>query len=310
LKKGLRVVVTMRDSLKSFLHKVVLVVMVVGPLVATAYAIVLLWNRAVSWPDLAILAGMYIASAVGIGIGYHRMLTHRGFDAPAPVRAFFLALGSMAVEGPAIEWAATHVKHHAKADQEGDPHSPLEGFWHAHLGWLFRDRMVRSGVWAKPFENDRVAHFIDRTFWVWAVLGFLIPAGLGYAWNGWNGLWTGVLWGGVVRVGLVHHVTWSVNSICHTFGRRPFATKDESRNQWVVGILSLGEGWHNNHHASPQTAVHGFEWWQVDINGYIIRTMDKLRLIKHVHYDRPRAARRARRGQREPVAARSPAERV
>lgn len=281
-----------------FLHKTLLVVVVVLPLLATTYAVYLAWNRWVHWQDLAILAGMYVVSAVGIGIGYHRMLTHRGFEAPAPVRFVFMAMGSLALEGPAVEWAATHYKHHAKADQEGDPHSPLEGFWHAHLGWLFRDRMVKTGVWAKPFENDKVAHFVDRTFWVWAVLTFLIPATLGYMWNGWAGWWSGLLWGGLVRIALVHHVTWSVNSVCHTFGKRPYETKDESRNQWVVGLLALGEGWHNNHHASPQTAVHGFEWWQFDFNGIVIRTMDRLKMIRNVHYARPKPTQRPHGGGR------------
>ena len=282
------------------LEKGILLVVVILPLVATVYAIVRLWNRLVSWQDLAILATMYVISAAGIGIGFHRMLTHRGFDAPAPVRFTFLAMGSMALEGPAIEWAATHYKHHAKADQEGDPHSPLEGFWSAHLGWMFRGRFINDGVWAKPFKSDPVNVFIDKTFWFWAVLSFLIPGAMGYAWNGWAGFWTGILWGGLVRVALVHHVTWSVNSVCHTFGKRPYQTKDESRNQWVVGLLALGEGWHNNHHASPQTAVHGFEWWQFDFNGIVIRTMDRLKLIRNVHYTKPSPERRLTGGRRTP----------
>lgn len=261
------------------LEKAIVVIVVIVPLLATLAGIVLLWNRLVSWRDLAILGGMYAATAMGITIGYHRMLTHRGFDAPAPVRFFFLALGSMALQGPAVEWAATHVKHHAKADKEGDPHSPLEGFWHAHFGWLVQDRMVRSGVYAKPFEGDRVAHFIDKTFFLWAALGLLIPFLLGG--------WTGLLWGGVIRIALVHHVTWSVNSVCHTFGKRPFETSDESRNEWVVGLLAFGEGWHNNHHASPKTAIHGFEWWQVDVSGYVIRTLARVGLARNVHRARP-----------------------
>ena len=270
------------------LEKAVILAVVIVPLVATAYAVTLLWGRYVRWQDLAIFGAMYAISALGITIGFHRMLTHRGFDAPAPVRFAFLAAGSMALEGPAVEWAATHVKHHAKADQEGDPHSPLEGFWHAHFGWLVRDRFVRSGVWAKPFEHDRVAHLVDRTFPLWAVLSFALPGLVGYAWNGWSGFWSGLLWGGLVRVALVHHVTWSVNSVCHTFGRRPFATKDASRNNWLVGLLAFGEGWHNNHHAAPRSAVHGFEWWQFDLSGYIIRAMEKVRLVRNVQYERPR----------------------
>ncbi|HWG89942.1 MAG TPA: acyl-CoA desaturase [Candidatus Thermoplasmatota archaeon] len=264
-------------------RKAALLAIVFLPLAATGYAIYLLWNRFVTPLDLALLAGMYVATAMGIGIGFHRMLTHRGFDAPAPVRAFWLILGSMAVQGPIIEWAATHLKHHAKADQEGDPHSPLEGFWHAHLGWLLRDGVVTSGVYAKPFWNDPVTVFVHRTFFLWATLGFLLPAGLGYAFGGgWPGFWGGLLWGGLVRVFLVHHVTWSVNSICHSFGKRPWQTRDQSRNEWIVGLLALGEGWHNNHHAFPKSAIHGFRWWQFDLNAYVILAMEKLRLVRDV----------------------------
>ncbi len=255
-------------------RKLLLLIAVIGPLVATAYAVMRVWNLYVTWQDLAIFAGMYILTAFGVTIGYHRMLTHRGFDAPPLVRGFFLAAGAMALQGPPTDWGATHVKHHAKADQDGDPHSPVEGFFHAHLGWLFRDRMVRGGVWAKPFREDRVVRFVDRTEGVWIVLGFLIPFLLGG--------WTGLLWGGAVRVFLLHHVTWSVNSVCHTFGARPYETKDQSRNEPVVGILALGEGWHNNHHASPRSAIHGHKWWQLDPSGYMILTLEKLGLARNV----------------------------
>jgi stearoyl-CoA desaturase (Delta-9 desaturase) len=220
---------------------------------------------------------------MGIGIGFHRMLTHRSFESSAPVRFFWLALGSMALQGPAVEWAATHTKHHAKSDKEGDPHSPLEGFWHAHVGWLFRDRIVKQGVWAKPFENDKIALMVDKTFYVWAVLGFVLPGLMGLALGGtWAHFWTGVLWGGVVRVFLGHHVTWSVNSVCHTFGRREFESNDASRNEWVVGLLGLGEGWHNNHHAFPKAAYHGMKWYQIDLNAYVIRVMKRVGLVKNV----------------------------
>ena len=280
-----------------FWGKAVLLLAVIGPLVGTVVAVNLLWNRLVSWTDIWLLVGMYVVTAMGIGVGYHRMLTHRSFDAPPAVRYFFLALGSMALQGPAVEWAATHVKHHAKSDKEGDPHSPLEGFFHAHVGWLFRDRMIKGGVWAKPFEGDKVAHAIDRTFWVWAILGFLLPAGIGYLMGGWFGFWTGMLWGGVVRVFLGHHITWSVNSVCHTFGQREFESNDESRNQWVVGLLGLGEGWHNNHHAFPKAAYHGMKWYQFDFNAIIIRTLKRVGLARNVWMPRPEDmdARRVRR---------------
>ncbi|MBI2013869.1 MAG: acyl-CoA desaturase [Candidatus Colwellbacteria bacterium] len=261
-------------------RKLFLLLAVITPLAATVWAIVLLWNKHVDWADLFALFLFYVLTATGVGIGFHRMLTHKSFEAPAPVRFLFLAFGSMALEGPAIEWAATHNKHHAKSDKEGDPHSPLEGFWHAHLGWLFRDRFIRSGVWAKPYENDRTARIADKTFAFWAVLGFILP-GLLTLWIG-SGFWSGVLWGGLVRIFLVHHITWSVNSVCHTFGRRVFRSNDRSRNEWIIGILGLGEGWHNNHHAFPKAAYHGMRWWQFDLNGYVIRLLKWLRLVRNV----------------------------
>ena len=261
-------------------EKSVLLLAVILPLLGTVWATVLLWNRLVGWTDILVLVVFYVMTACGIGVGFHRMLTHKSFEAPEPVRFFFLALGSMALQGSAIEWAATHHKHHAKSDKEGDPHSPLEGFWTSHVGWLFRDRFVKGGVWAKPYVNDRTAQIIDETFLLWAVLGFVLPGVLAYSLGG--SFWLGVLWGGLVRLFLAHHVTWSVNSVCHTFGRREFESNDESRNEWVVGLLGLGEGWHNNHHAFPKAAYHGMKWYQFDFNALVIRIMKRLHLVRNV----------------------------
>jgi stearoyl-CoA desaturase (delta-9 desaturase) len=265
-------------------EKTILLLVVILPLVATTAAVVLLWNKLVTPLDVGIFAFMYVLTACGIGVGFHRMLTHRSFESDYPaVRYVFLAMGSMALQGPAVEWAATHVKHHAKSDKEGDPHSPLEGFWHSHVGWLFRDRLIKKGVWAKPFENDKVAHAVDRQFWLWAILSFLIPGLLGLAFgHTWGAFWSGVLWGGLVRLAIGHHITWAVNSVCHTFGQREFESNDESRNEWVVGLLGLGEGWHNNHHAFPKAAYHGMKWYQIDFNAYVIRGMKRLGWVRNV----------------------------
>lgn len=269
-------------SAKEFFRKALILFIVIAPLAALAAAMVQLWNRWVGLADVALLVGLYTATVLGIGIGFHRMLTHKGFDAPWPVRALFLALGSMAVEGPAIDWATTHLKHHAKSDKEGDPHSPVEGFWHAHFGWLVRAPPEVEELYGRPFRDDKVATFMDRTFWLWVLLGFLVPGGVGFLVHGWIGAFTGIVWGGFIRVGLVHHVTWSVNSVCHTFGRQPFQTPDRSKNEWIVGLLALGEGWHNNHHAFPRSAVHGLRWYQFDLSAYIIRLMAWLRLARNV----------------------------
>jgi stearoyl-CoA desaturase (delta-9 desaturase) len=209
---------------------------------------------------------MYFFTALGITIGYHRMLTHRSFETHPAVRFLFLVLGSMAIEGPALDWASIHIKHHANSDDDDDPHSPLHGFFHAHSGWFVSGFEAEPEVYGKWLLKDRMVMFASKTFFLWAALGFVIPYLLGG--------WTGVLWGGLVRVFLTHHVTWSVNSVCHTFGRRMFDTNDMSRNHWLVGLLAFGEGWHNNHHAFPRSAFHGLRWWQFDLSAYIIRALE------------------------------------
>jgi stearoyl-CoA desaturase (delta-9 desaturase) len=265
-------------------EKLLLLFIVILPLAGLVYAVVEFWNHWVTATDLTLLLVLYGVTTLGIGIGFHRMLTHKGFDAPAPVRFIFLALGSMALEGPAIDWAATHVKHHAKSDKEGDPHSPLEGFWHAHMGWLFSHGQKVEELYYRGFKDDKVAQFVSKTFWLWTILTFAIPFGIGYAVGGtFIHALSGLIWGGVIRVFFNHHVTWSVNSVCHTFGQQPFQTPDRSKNEWIVGLLALGEGWHNNHHAFPRSAVHGIRWYQFDLSAYIIRLMASMRLVRNVY---------------------------
>lgn len=256
-------------------YKAVVLIVVVVPLLATAFAMYLLWQRAVHGLDIALLLSLYALTAMGVTIGFHRMLTHRSFNPHPVVKFIFLVLGSMAVEGPALQWASTHTKHHALADREGDPHSPLEGFFHAHIGWMFQDAEADPNVYGRHLLKDPIVMFVSRTFFVWATLSLLIPFLIGG--------WTGLLWGGLVRLCLTHHVTWSVNSICHTFGKREFETTDQSRNEWVIGLLAFGEGWHNNHHAFPRSAFHGLHWWQFDLSGYVIWTLERVGLIKDVY---------------------------
>jgi stearoyl-CoA desaturase (delta-9 desaturase) len=260
--------------------------MVVGPLLATVYAVIQLWQWAVDWPDLVLLVAMYIPLTLGVTAGFHRMLTHRSFRAHPVVRAVLLICGSMAVEGAAITWAANHLKHHAHADEPGDPHSPAEGLFHAHLGWLFGSGDADPARYCQHLLKDPVVVFVDRTFWFWVVLSLAIPFAIGG--------WTGLLWGGLVRMFLLHHVTWSVNSICHTFGHRAFETTDRSRNQWTIGLLALGEGWHNNHHAFPRSAVHGLERWQLDLSATLINTLERLGLATGVQRIEPEALDRKR----------------
>jgi len=258
----------------SLLQKSIILVMVLLPLLGTVLAMRLFWRRAFDWSDLALMVGLYVPISMGITVGFHRYLTHRGFKTNVFVKAALLILGSLAIEGPAIAWAANHRKHHAFSDQAGDPHSPQDGFIHAHLGWLFTGMAVDELVYARDLREDRLVMAISKLFPLWALLSVAIPFAIG----GWHGL----LWGGAVRIFLTHHVTWSVNSVCHTFGSRPFRTKDRSRNQWLVGLLALGEGWHNNHHAFPRSALHGLRWWQFDLSGLTIRVLERARLAWNV----------------------------
>jgi stearoyl-CoA desaturase (Delta-9 desaturase) len=256
-------------------YRAAVLVVVVVPLVAVAVAIGMLWQRAVTWTDVTLLLVMYSLVAFGVTVGYHRMLTHRSFTPHPVVKFILLVLGSMAFEGAAVQWAATHIKHHAVSDREGDPHSPVDGFFHAHLGWIFTHPNEDPNVWARHLVKDPIIMFVSRTFLLWGALSLVIPFAIG----GWQGL----IWGGLVRIFLTHHVTWSVNSVCHTLGRRPYATNDASRNEWVVGLLAFGEGWHNNHHAFPRSAFHGLRWWQLDLSGLLIATLEKLGLATDVY---------------------------
>ena len=256
-------------------YKAYILTIVIVPFLGTVLAICSLWQRAINLSDLVLLGTMYTLTAFGIAIGYHRMLTHRSFQAHPIVRSISLILGAMAIEAPPIEWAATHIKHHAQSDREGDPHSPMEGIFHAHMGWLFKDRFADPQQYCRHLLKDPIVVFVNRTFLLWVALSLLIPFVIGG--------WTGFLWGALVRIFIGHHVTFSVNSICHTFGKREFETNDRSRNEWIVGLLAFGEGWHNNHHAFPRSAFHGLRWWQVDFSGYLIWLLERLGLARDVY---------------------------
>jgi stearoyl-CoA desaturase (delta-9 desaturase) len=264
---------------------------VVVPFLACLAAIVLLWNRGVGWTDLAIMGAMYLVSALGITIGFHRMLTHRAFQAHKPTEYAFAVAGSMAVQGPVIDWVADHRKHHAHTDEEGDPHSPhvghgsgLAGLWHAHVGWLFDSNgQADRRKYAPDLMEDRGMRWISRHFLSMVMLSLALPFALGYLLTGSliGGL-TGMLWGGLVRIFFVHHITWSINSICHFHGARRFETDDESRNVWWLAPVSLGEAWHHNHHAFPRSAFAGLRWWELDPSGLVIRGMKRLGLAWNV----------------------------
>lgn len=279
------------------LEKGVNLAAVVLPFVAFLAAVVLLWNSAVSATDLAILAGMYMLTALGVTVGFHRLLTHRSFQVPKPLEYTFAAFGSMAVQGPVMSWVADHRKHHAHADEEGDPHSPhvghgdgtsgvLRGLWHAHTGWLFSTQGRASArLYAKDLYEDRGMRIINRQFPLLVLLSLAIPAFAGWALTGTlAGAASGLLWGGLVRIFLVHHITWSVNSVCHFLGTRRFQTEDHSTNVAWLALPSLGEAWHHNHHAFPRSAAHGLRRWErlLDPSALVITTLEKLGLARNV----------------------------
>jgi stearoyl-CoA desaturase (delta-9 desaturase) len=261
------------------------------PPAALVVAGLLAWGGTLHWQDLLVLGITYTLTGLGITVGYHRLFTHRSFKTKRSVRALLAVLGSMAVEGPVLEWVATHRKHHRFSDHQGDPHSPhvdhapgwrgaLHGLWHAHVGWMLRGKdMANPGRYAKDLLADRDLRFISRTFPLWVVVGLAVPFALGVALTGsLVGGFTGMLWGGAVRIFLLHHATFSINSLCHSFGRRPFTTRDQSRNLAWLAPLAFGEAWHNNHHAFPTSARHGLKRWQIDPGAWLIAALERSRL--------------------------------
>ena len=290
------------------LERQITVVAVVLPFLGFIVALWLLWGGAVSGLDLAILAVMYAAVGFGVTIGFHRLFTHRSFEAKPWLRATLGILGSMSVQGAVIHWVADHRKHHTFTDEEGDPHSPhthgepgwrgvLKGLWHSHMGWLFDGDHSSARRFAPDLRKDPLMRKIDTLFPLWALLGLAIPFVLGFALSGFE-LMAGVtafVWAGLVRVFLLHHATWSVNSICHMYGKQPFSTKDESRNNWMVALVSLGEGWHHSHHAFPTSARHGLQRFQFDPSFQLIRLFERLGWATDVKHPKPDQIEKKRR---------------
>jgi stearoyl-CoA desaturase (delta-9 desaturase) len=273
------------------LERSVNIIAVVLPFLIVATAVPLLWGNGLGLSDLIVFLVMYVACGLGITVGFHRLLTHRAFQAHRGTRYLFAVLGSMAVQGPVIDWVADHRKHHAFADMEGDPHSPhvgqcaglmgmLRGLWHAHVGWLWESNgLADHKRYARELREDPGMVRIHRAFPYLVLLSLLLPALGGLALTGTlKGAFTGLLCGGFARIFLQHHVTWSVNSICHVFGTRRFEVDDESRNVIWLALPSFGESWHHNHHAFPRSAIHGLRWWEVDPSALLILAMERVGL--------------------------------
>ncbi len=259
------------------------------PLIGFVTAIVMLWGVAFNWAYLGLLLGGYLLTGLGITVGFHRYFTHKSFETSRPVQAVLGVLGSMALEGPLLTWAAMHRQHHQHSDRDKDPHSPhthgdglrgfLAGLFHSHCGWLLSREHENADKYVPDLRRDPLISFISRTFLLWTILGLLIPAAIGGLVAGnWTGVFLGFLWGGLGRIFLVHHITWSVNSVCHIWGTRPFRSQDHSRNNALFGLLAFGEGWHNNHHAFPASAKHGLSKGQFDLSYQVIRGLSLLGL--------------------------------
>jgi stearoyl-CoA desaturase (delta-9 desaturase) len=281
-----------RDDVQPVAHetrdRILLTIITALPIVSLIIAGWQLWEQALHTSDLIVFGIVYALTGLGITVGFHRYLTHRSFKTKQPIRVGLAILGSAAVEGPVISWVADHRKHHTYSDEPGDPHSPhvghggglrgtLRGLAHAHLGWLYdHSQRALKTRYAPDLMKDPLIRFVDRTFGLWVLAGLAVPFGLGWLIGGsFHTALTGLLWGGLVRMFVLHHVTYSINSICHVFGRRSFETKDQSRNVAWLAPISFGESWHNNHHAFPTSARHGLRIWQVDPGAGLIWVLEK-----------------------------------
>jgi len=287
-------------------EQIALFLFIAIPFVALVAAVPIAWGWGLGWRDLVIATVMYMIAGHGIGTGYHRYFTHGSFKARRPLRIALAVAGSLAIEGPVIRWVADHRKHHKFSDKEGDPHSPwrygdtvpalTKGLWYAHVGWLFDVEQTPQAQYAPDLLRDRDIIKVSRLFPYLTALSLLLPPIVGGLWSmSWQGAVTAFFWATLVRVGLLHHVTWSINSICHAMGERPFKSRDRSGNVWWLAVLSMGESWHNLHHADPTCARHGVLPGQVDSNARLIRWLERLGWAYDVRWPSPEriAAKRA-----------------
>lgn len=264
------------------------------PFLGLIVAIISLWGWGVGSVDVVLMLVLYLLTVLGITVGFHRLFTHRSFEASKFIQGLFAILGSMAIQGSLIKWVAMHRLHHQYSDTVNDPHTPyaygqnwfgiIRGTWHSHIGWFFTPDPPGLSNYTKDLERSRMLVALSNLFPIWIIISLMIPTLIGgFIASSWEGALTGFIWGGLVRVFLVHHVTWSINSICHLWGENCAETsKDKSRNNVLFGILALGEGWHNNHHKFPTSARHGLKWWQVDLSYYVIWILEKLNLVHRV----------------------------
>lgn len=289
---------------KTWIEQVALTIFLVVPFAALIAAVPLAWGWGVSWRDLIITVVMYAISGLGVTVGFHRYLTHRSFNARRPVRIALAVAGSLALQSSAIQWVADHRRHHRFSDKPGDPHSPwrygtslgalTKGFFYSHVGWLYDWEKTDEEKYAPELVADPDINLISRTFTWWVVVSLLLAPLVGglVGWS-WKAAVTAFVWGSLARIALLHHVTFAINSVCHITGRRPFRTRDRSRNVWWLALLSFGESWHNFHHAEPTSARHGVQAFEIDTSAMLIKVMEKLRWITDVRWpDRATISRR------------------
>lgn len=283
---------------KTVVQQVALALFLIFPLLAVLAAVPLMWGWGLSWHDVTLAVVMYAVTGHGVTIGFHRMLTHHAFRAKRWLEVTLAIAGSMAIQGPVINWVADHRRHHRFSDRDGDPHSPWrygtslwalsKGFAWAHIGWLFDREQTSKLRFAPELLKDKAIRRVSKTFPLWVVVSMLAPPVIGGLWSwSWQGALTAFFWASLVRVALLHHVTFAINSICHMTGRTPYKTKDRSRNVWWLAIPSMGEAWHNFHHAEPTSARHGVGRWEIDTSAVIIRVMEKLHWVRDVRWPDP-----------------------
>jgi stearoyl-CoA desaturase (Delta-9 desaturase) len=278
-------------------------VFVIVPFLALLAAVPLAWGWGLSWVDVALMAVWYTLTCLGVTVGFHRYFTHGSFKTGRSVRVALAIAGSLAVQGPILHWVADHRRHRAFSDKAGDPHPPwlfgtapvalVRGFWHAHVGWILDRALTNQQRFAPDLLADRDVRLVHRTFGLWTVVTLGAPAVTGglITWSWWGAV-SAFFWAGLVRVTLLHHVTWSVNSVCHMVGERPFAARDRSANFWPLAVLSMGESWHNLHNADPTCARHGVRKWEIDVSARVIWLLEKLGWVSDVRWpSRQRLAR-------------------
>jgi stearoyl-CoA desaturase (delta-9 desaturase) len=284
--------------MKKTWEQVALALFIVVPFGAVVAAVPLAWGWGVSWRDGVIALSMYAITGHGVTVGFHRHFTHHAFKAPGWIRAVLAICGMMAIQGPVIRWVADHRRHHRFTDRDGDPHSPwrygtsvralAKGFMYAHLIWLFHPEQTSDEKFAPDLCRDPTIRRLSDAFPVWVALSMLLPPIVGGLWSrSWQGALSAFFWGSLVRVAALHHVTFAINSVCHVTGRAPYRTRDESRNVWWLALLSMGESWHNFHHAEPTSARHGVGAFEIDTSAAVIRVMERLHWAQDVRWPDP-----------------------